>query len=86
VTHDAFRVRTLSQLLHLEERVLMVATAAFIDRGDLKDTFAIATRSSAHGKSRYPSQQSLLPLSWLNFFLAGMQTAFGPIAAAYLAA
>jgi MFS family permease len=24
-------------------------------------------------------------LSWLNFFLAGMQTAFGPIAAAYLA-
>jgi MFS family permease len=25
-------------------------------------------------------------LSWLNFFLAGMQTAFGPIAAAYLAA
>jgi MFS family permease len=25
-------------------------------------------------------------LSWLNFFLSGMQTAFGPIAAAYLAA
>jgi hypothetical protein len=24
-------------------------------------------------------------LSWLNFFLSGMQTAFGPIAAAYLA-
>src|SRR6516162_1984785 len=33
-----------------------------------------------------PSQQSLLALSWLNFFLAGMQSAFGPIAAAYLAA
>jgi len=28
------------------------------------------------------SQQSLLALSWLNFFLSGMQTAFGPIAAA----
>jgi MFS family permease len=33
-----------------------------------------------------PSRQSLLGLSWLNFFLSGMQTAFGPIAAAYLAA
>ena len=33
-----------------------------------------------------PSRQSLLALSWLNFFMAGMQTAFGPIAAAYLAA
>jgi MFS family permease len=33
-----------------------------------------------------PSQQSLLALSWLNFFLSGMQSAFGPIAAAYLAA
>jgi len=33
-----------------------------------------------------PSRQSLLALSWLNFFLSGMQTAFGPIAAAYLAA
>src|SRR6516164_3710917 len=33
-----------------------------------------------------PSRQSLLALGWLNFFLAGMQTAFGPIAAAYLAA
>ena len=32
-----------------------------------------------------PSQQSLLALSLLNFFLSGMQTAFGPIAAAYLA-
>ena len=31
-----------------------------------------------------PSQPSLLALSWLNFFLSGMQTAFGPIAAAYL--
>ncbi len=31
-----------------------------------------------------PSQQSLLALSWLNFFLSGTQTAFGPIAAAYL--
>jgi predicted MFS family arabinose efflux permease len=30
-------------------------------------------------------QASLLALSWLNFFLSGMQTAFGPIAAAYLA-
>lgn len=33
-----------------------------------------------------PSQQSLLALSWLNFFLSGMQVAFGPVAAAYLAA
>ena len=33
-----------------------------------------------------PSRQSLLALSWLNFFLSGMQTAFGQIAAAYLAA
>jgi hypothetical protein len=31
-----------------------------------------------------PSWQSLRALSWLNFFLSGMQTAFGPIAAAYL--
>jgi len=31
-----------------------------------------------------PSQQSLSALGWLNFFLAGMQTAFGPVAAAYL--
>ena len=37
-------------------------------------------------KPAAPSRQSLLALSWLNFFLAGMQTAFGPIAAAYLAA
>lgn len=33
-----------------------------------------------------PSQQSLLALSWLNFFLSGMQVAFGPVAPAYLAA
>ena len=33
-----------------------------------------------------PSRRSLLALSWLNFFLSGMQTAFGPNAAAYLAA
>ena len=33
-----------------------------------------------------PSRRSLFALSWLNFFLAGMQSAFGPIAAAYLAA
>ena len=37
-------------------------------------------------KPSAPSRGSLLALSWLNFFLAGMQTAFGPIAAAYLAA
>jgi len=37
------------------------------------------------GEPAAPSQQSLLGLSWLNFFLSGMQTAFGPIAAAYLA-
>ena len=37
-------------------------------------------------KPAAPSQQSLQALSWLNFFLSGMQTAFGPIAAAYLAA
>jgi MFS family permease len=36
--------------------------------------------------SAAPSQQSLLALGWLNFFLSGMQSAFGPIAAAYLAA
>jgi len=33
-----------------------------------------------------PSRQSLKALGWLNFFLSGMQSAFGPIAAAYLAA
>jgi MFS family permease len=33
-----------------------------------------------------PSQRSLVALSWVNFLLSGMQTAFGPIAAAYLAA
>jgi len=33
-----------------------------------------------------PSPQSLLALGWLNFFLSGVQTAFGPVAAAYLAA
>jgi MFS family permease len=33
-----------------------------------------------------PSRQSLRALSWLNFFLACVQSAFGPIAAAYLAA
>ena len=33
-----------------------------------------------------PSRRSLFALSWLNFLLAGMQSAFGPIAAAYLAA
>jgi hypothetical protein len=32
-----------------------------------------------------PSQASLLALSSLNFFPSGMQTAFGPIATAYLA-
>ena len=37
------------------------------------------------GEPAGPSRQSLLALSWLNFFLAGMQTAFGPLAAAYLA-
>ena len=37
------------------------------------------------GSPPAPSQQSLLALSWLNFFLSGMQTARGPIAAAYLA-
>jgi MFS family permease len=31
-----------------------------------------------------PSQHSLVALSWLNFFLSGMQTAFGPIVTAYL--
>jgi MFS family permease len=36
--------------------------------------------------SAAPSRQSLLALGWLNFFLSGMQSAFGPIAAAYLAA
>jgi sugar phosphate permease len=33
-----------------------------------------------------PSQQSLFALGWLNFFLSGVQTAFGPVAAAFLAA
>ena len=32
-----------------ERRIAMVATAAFIDRGDLKDTFAIAARLLADG-------------------------------------
>ena len=41
--------------------------------------------SRSLGEPAAPSQQSLLALSWLNFFLSGMQTAFGPIAAAYLA-
>ena len=41
--------------------------------------------SRSVGQPAAPSQQSLLALSWLNFFLSGMQTAFGPIAAAYLA-
>jgi hypothetical protein len=41
--------------------------------------------SRSLGEPAVPSQQSLLALSWLNFFLSGMQTAFGPIAAAYLA-
>lgn len=31
-----------------------------------------------------PSRESLLALSWLNFFMSGVQTGFGPIAAAYL--
>ncbi len=38
------------------------------------------------GARAVPSQQSLLALSWFNFFLSGVQTAFGPVAAAYLAA
>ena len=33
-----------------------------------------------------PSRRSLLALGCLNFFLSGMQAAFGPIAPAYLAA
>ena len=37
------------------------------------------------GEAAAPSQRSLIALSWLNFFLSGMQTAFGPIAAAFLA-
>jgi MFS family permease len=36
-------------------------------------------------QSAAPSRQSLLALGWLNFFLSGMQSAFGPVAAAYLA-
>ena len=38
------------------------------------------------GEAAAPSRRSLNALSWLNFFVSGMQTAFGPIAAAYLAA
>jgi hypothetical protein len=41
---------------------------------------------AAVAKLPTPSQQSLFALGWLNFFLSGMQSAFGPIAAAYLAA
>jgi MFS family permease len=37
-------------------------------------------------RSPAPSRRSLLALEWLNFFLSGLQVAFGPIAAAYLAA
>ena len=44
---------------------------------------AVELRSTAQAAA--PSQRSLLALSSLNFFLSGMQTAFGPIAAAYLA-
>jgi hypothetical protein len=33
-----------------------------------------------------PSRQTLLALSWLNFFLSGVQSAFGPTVVAYLAA
>ena len=44
------------------------------------------TKPLCVGGTATPSRQSLLALGWLNFFLAGMQTAFGPIAAAYLAA
>jgi hypothetical protein len=43
----------------------------------------IASRSV--GELAAPSQQSLIALSWLNFVLSGMQTAFRAIAAAYLA-
>jgi MFS family permease len=46
---------------------------------------SVVEQSSVIG-SAAPSRQSLLALGWLNFFLSGMQTAFGPIAAAYLAA
>jgi MFS family permease len=42
----------------------------------------IEARSTAEPAA--PSRQSLLALSFLNFFLSGMQTAFGPIASAYL--
>ena len=33
-----------------------------------------------------PSRRSLLALGWLNFFVSSLQAAFGPVAAAYLAA
>ena len=40
--------------------------------------------------ARFPSatlsRRSLLALAWLNFFLSGMQAAFGPVAPAFLAA
>ena len=42
--------------------------------------------TAARLPSAAPSRQSLVALDWLNFFLSGMLTAFGPIAAAYLAA
>jgi MFS family permease len=48
-------------------------------------TMSVAERLDV-GEHTAPSQQSLLALDWLNFSLAGMQAAFGPIAVAYLAA
>jgi hypothetical protein len=43
-----------------------------------------AVESWSAAEPAAPSQQSLLALRWLSFFLSGMQTAFGPIASAYL--
>jgi MFS family permease len=43
-------------------------------------------QSLSVGEHAAPSPQSLRALGWLNFFLSGVQTAFGPVAAAYLAA
>src|SRR5215467_3391234 len=42
--------------------------------------------SVARFPSATSSRRSLLALAWLNFFLSGMQAAFGPVAPAFLAA
>jgi MFS family permease len=46
---------------------------------------ATIAQSLSSGQTASPSQQSLRGLDWLNFFLAGVLTGFGPFVAVYLA-